>query len=99
MNWRECGRGKVSRFAVEANPQWPGATPEARRDFGTILGPKYGVAPGHKMFFPASALVLVFMRLFRGFQRLVWYPAWNSERNHRWNEHFPVWFHSGADFS
>ena len=39
---------------------WPGATPEAQRDFGVILAPKYGVAPGHKRFFPASVLQVLF---------------------------------------
>src|SRR5439155_18712152 len=70
-NWHECGRGMAWRFARETNTLWTGATPEARRDFGAIGAPKYGVAPGHKTFFPASALLVVFIGLFLGFQVLV----------------------------
>jgi hypothetical protein len=84
------------RFDREANTLWPGATPEARRDFGAILASKYGVAPGHKTFFPASALLLAFMALFLNFQVFVRYWKWNWERNHWWNEHFQRWFHFRA---
>jgi hypothetical protein len=76
------------RLAREASTLWPGATPDARRDFGAILAPKYGVAPGHKTFFPAFALIVMSMELFLGFQALVQHWKWNSERNIWWNEHF-----------
>ena len=87
-----------TRDGLEVRPQaantlWPGATPEARRDFGAILAPKYGVAPGHKKFFPASALLLVFMGLVLNFEVFVGHWKWNLEWNHWRNEHFQGWFH------
>ncbi len=57
---------------------------------------KIWVAPGHKMFFPASALLLVFMGLFLNFQVFVPYWNWNLERNRWWNERFRGWFHFRA---
>jgi len=72
-NLRHCGRRIAGKFVCKAHTLWPGATPEARRDFGVIATPKKGVAPGHKTFFPASALLVVFMVLFVSFQVLVWY--------------------------
>ena len=84
------------RFARRGEDTVAGSDPEARRDFGAMLAPKYGVAPGHKMFFPASALLLVFMGLFLNFQVFVPYWNWNLERNRWWNERFRGWFHFRA---
>ncbi len=70
-------RGIALRLANGANILWPGATPEARRDFGAILASKYGVAPGHKTCFSVSALLLVFTGLFLNFQVFVRYWKWN----------------------
>lgn len=90
--------GIAWKFARKANTLWPGAIPEARRDFGVILTPNMGVAPGHKMFFHASALLVVFIGLFLGFQVLVRHRKWNLERNHWWNERFRGRFHFRLGF-
>ena len=44
------------------------------------------------MFFPASALLLVFMGLFLKFQVFVSFWNWKLERNRWWNERFRGWF-------
>jgi len=49
---RHCGRGIAGKFACKAHTLWPGATAEARRDFGVILAPKVGSLPATKGFFP-----------------------------------------------
>src|SRR5207248_11194906 len=47
-SWQALGcesRGKKRRGHNEARSPWPGATPEARRDFGVIATPKMGSLP------------------------------------------------------
>ena len=75
-----------------------GSDPRSPEGFWRDTNAKYGVAPapGHKTFFPASALLLAFMALFLNFQVFVRYWKWNWERNHWWNEHFQGWFHFRA---
>jgi hypothetical protein len=50
-----------------------GSDPRSPKGFWRDTRAKSGVAPGHKTFFPASALLVVFMVLFVSFQVLVWY--------------------------
>jgi len=68
---RHCGRGIAGKFACKAHTLWPGAPPKPEAIWRDTRA-KSGVAPGHKRFFPASALLVVFMVLFLSFQVLVW---------------------------
>jgi hypothetical protein len=49
-------RGKKRSGDSEASSPWPGATLEARRDFGVILTPKMGSLPATQCFLPRSIL-------------------------------------------
>jgi hypothetical protein len=49
-----------------------GSDPRSPKGFWRDTRAKSGVAPGHKRFFPASALLVAFMVLFLSSQVLVW---------------------------
>ena len=50
-----------------------GSDPRSPKGFWRDTRAQSGVAPGHKTFSPASALLVVLMVLFLSFQVLVWY--------------------------